>query len=215
MRLWFFCVQPAQEGGRTPIADSRKVLRRIDEAVVNKFIEKKILYVRNYGDGLGLPWQEVFQTSSRAVVEEYCRHHGITVQWKSGDRLRTSQIRPAVRRHVKSGAPVWFNHAAFFHISSLDESTRNSTLDMLGEDTVPFNTFYGDGTPIEPSVLDHIREAYRQETVSFAWEKGDVLMLDNMLVSHGRESFTGPRQIVFIMSDQVENPDATEIRHQL
>ena len=159
----------------------------------------------------GLPWQEVFQTTDRAVVEEYCRRNQIELQWKNGDHLRTSQVRPAVRKHKKSGALVWFNHAAFFHISSLDEATRQSTIEMMGEDHVPFNTFYGDGSPIELSVLDHIREAYRQETFSFAWRKGDLLMLDNMLVSHGRESFTGPRQIVFIMADQIENPDETEV----
>src|SRR5262249_37492707 len=152
MTHWFFCVQPAEQGGRTPIADSRRVLRRIDPGIVNKFIEKKILYVRNYGDGLGLPWQEVFQTSDRAAVEEYCGRNGIQVQWKNGDRLRTSQVRPAVRRHAKSGALVWFNHAAFFHISNLDEATRQSTLEMMNEDEVPFNTFYGDGSPIELSV---------------------------------------------------------------
>jgi len=215
MKLWFFCVQPAEQGGRTPIADSRRVLHRIDPSIVNKFIEKKILYVRNYGDGLGLPWQEVFQTFDRTAVEEYCGRNGIQVQWKNGDRLRTSQVRPAVRRHTKSGALVWFNHAAFFHISNLDEATRRSTLEMMKEDEVPFNTFYGDGSPIELSVLENIRAAYEQESVSFAWEKGDVLMLDNMLVSHGRESFTGPRQIVFIMADQIESPDETEIHQSL
>ncbi len=73
MRLWFYCVQPAPQGGRTPIADTRNILRRIDPEIVDRFIEKKILYVRNYGDGLGLPWQEVFQTSDRSTVEEYCR----------------------------------------------------------------------------------------------------------------------------------------------
>ncbi len=136
--------------------------------------------------------------------------NGINVQWKNGNRLRTTQVRPAVRRHAKSGALVWFNHAAFFHISNLEEATRRSTLEVLGEDELPFNTFYGDGSPIESPVLENIRDAYRQETVSFQWLKGDILMLDNMLVAHGRESFSGPRQVVFIMADQIENPGDTE-----
>ena len=55
---------------------------------------------------------------------------------------------------------------------------------MLQEDEVPFNTFYGDGCPIEPSVLDELRDAYARETRVFTWQEGDILMLDNMLTAH-------------------------------
>jgi alpha-ketoglutarate-dependent taurine dioxygenase len=33
------------------------------------------------------------------------------------------------------------------------------------------------------------------------WEAGDILLLDNMLVAHGRRAFTGPRQIVVAMAE--------------
>ena len=69
------------------------------------------------------------------------------------------------------------------------------------EDDLPTNTYYGDGTPIEPSVLDELREIYRQETVAFPWEKGDVLMLDNMLAAHGRAPFVGTRKVLVGMTD--------------
>jgi amino acid adenylation domain-containing protein len=209
MKLWFYCVEPAPQGGRTPIADSRNILSRIDPRIVEKFIEKQIMYVRNYGDGLGLPWQEVFQTSDRSAVEEYCRRNAIEVEWKDDNRLRTRQVRPAVRKHPRSGVRVWFNHAAFFHVTNLEEVERQSTLSVLSEDELPFNTFYGDGSPIEPSFLEEVRAAYREETVSFPWQKEDILMLDNMLVAHGRDPYSGPRKIVFIMADPIQNPDQT------
>jgi|SRR5689334_12820571 len=200
MRIWFLCVIPAASGGRTPIADSRKILKRLDPDLVQKFTAKKIMYVRNYGD-LGLSWQEAFQTDDKRVVEQYCHHAQIEVEWKEKDRLRTRQLRPAVRKHPVTGDLVWFNHAVFFHISSLQSQARESMLSVIDEDDAPFNTFYGDGSAIEDSELDAIRRAYQDETRSFTWQKNDILMLDNMLTAHGREAYEGPRKIVVAMAE--------------
>lgn len=201
MKIWFFCVQPAQQGGKTPIADTRKIFNCLDPKIIESFTQKKLMYVRNYGDGLGLPWQEVFQTTDRAIVEEYCRNASIEFEWKENNRLRTHQVRPAVRRHPKTGEMVWFNHAVFFHVSSLEAAVRESILAVVKEEDFPFNTFYGDGSPIDPSLLDEIREAYRQEKVTFPWKEEDVLILDNMLVAHGREPFVGSRKVVVAMAE--------------
>jgi alpha-ketoglutarate-dependent taurine dioxygenase len=200
MKICFCCQQPARQGGRTPIAGSREIYRRLDPALIRLFEKKSVMYVRNYGDGLGLPWQEVFQTRVRAEVEEHCRRAAIECEWKDGDRLRTRQLRPAVRTHPKTGEWVWFNHALFFHVSSLDVTTQ-AAFAGLTADELPFNTLFGDGTPIDPSLMEEIREAYRAATVSFSWQAGDVLMLDNMLVAHGREPFVGPRKVVVAMAD--------------
>jgi alpha-ketoglutarate-dependent taurine dioxygenase len=201
MKIAFFCVQPARQGGRTPIADSRRIYVRLSPEVRERFERLGVLYVRNYGDGLGLPWREVFQTGDRAEVERYCREAGLELQWKDGDRLRTRQVRPAIRRHPRTGEPVWFNHALFFHVSSLEPATRDALLAGLAPEDLPFNSFYGDGSPIEPAVLAEIRAAFDAETVSFPWQQGDVLLLDNMLTAHGREPFSGPRRIAVAMAD--------------
>jgi alpha-ketoglutarate-dependent taurine dioxygenase len=201
MKLWFFCLLPAQQGGRTPIADSREIFRRLSRELIEQFAEKQVLYLRNYGTGLGLSWQEAFQTSARAEVEKYCAQAGIECEWLSEDRLRTRQVRPAIRKHPKTGEQVWFNHALFFHVSSLEPATREALLAGLREDELPFNTYYGDGRPFEAEVLQEIRTAYQQQTVSFPWRTGDLLLLDNMLTAHGREAFQGPRQVVVAMAE--------------
>jgi alpha-ketoglutarate-dependent taurine dioxygenase len=205
MKLWFFCVKPAEQQGRTPIADSRKIFKHLDRRITDKFIEKQVMYVRNYGYGLGLPWNEVFGTEDKAQVEEHCRRAEIEFEWREGDRLQTRQVRPAVRTHPKTGEEVWFNHTVFFHISSLEKVTHDSMLALVAEDELPFNTFYGDGSPIEPAVIEEIWQAYWRETTSFSWLNGDVLMLDNMLASHGREPFTGERHIAVAMAEPYQS----------
>jgi len=201
MKIFFFCLESATAGGETPLADIRKVLQRIDRKIVDIFAQKQVMYVRNFGSGLGLHWQDVFQTTDKLKVEEYCKNRGIEVEWKDGNCLRTRQVRHAILKHPKTGEKVWFNHAAFFHISTLDPALRESLLADFKESDLPNNTYYGDGTSIEPSVLDKVREAYRQETVTFPWQEGDILMLDNMLVAHGRSPFVGSRKIMVGMCE--------------
>lgn len=207
LRIFFFCLTPAEQGGETPIADCRKIFARIDPQIRQRFMEKRVMYVRNFGAGMGLPWQTVFQTTDREAVERHCLSVGIKVEWLDNNRLRTRTVRPAVSRHPRTGELVWFNHATFFHVTTLAPAIRESMLAEFAEEDLPTNTYYGDGTPIEPSVLDELREIYRQETVAFPWEKGDVLMLDNMLVAHGRSPFVGTRKVFVGMTDPTSSPE--------
>ncbi|MCA1566191.1 MAG: TauD/TfdA family dioxygenase [Acidobacteria bacterium] len=207
LKLFFSCVQSAPQGGNTPLADTRKVFERIAPRVRERFIEKKWMYVRNFGDGFGLPWQKVFQTADKAAVETYCRRTGVECEWKDGDRLRTRQVRPVVARHPQTGATVWFNHATFFHVTTLEPQVRRALLDEFAEQDLPNHTYYGDGSPIEDDVMDELRAAYTRETMTFQWQDGDVILLDNMLTSHGREPFAGQRKILFAMAEPYTRTD--------
>jgi alpha-ketoglutarate-dependent taurine dioxygenase len=200
-RVFFCCVTPAETGGATPVADTRRVFARIDPAIRKRFMKRQLLYVRNFGDGLGLPWQVVFQTGDRTAVEHYCRSAGIMWAWRDDHRLTTRQLRPAVAKHPRTGELVWFNHATFFHVSTLDASIREALLAQFREEELPNNTYYGDGRPIEASVMDELRGAYTEATRTFPWETGDLLLLDNMLMAHAREPFTGPRSILVGLAD--------------
>lgn len=195
MLLGFFCVEVAPEGGETPIADSRRVFNRIDPDIRNMFARKSVMYVRNYGEALDLPWQDVFQTEDRGEVEAYCRNSGIEFEWKSNNELRTTQVCQATAMHPDTGEQVWFNQAHLFHISSLEAQVRESLLSSSGGEP-PRNACYGDGSPLEPAALEAIRAAYDEETVVFPWGQRDVLLLDNMLAAHGRRPYRGARKIV-------------------
>lgn len=195
LRLFFYCEVPAAEGGATPIADSARVYDRIPAGIRDRFAEKRVMYVRNYGEGVDLPWQEVFQTGDRSRVEAFCRDHGIELEWKDDDRLRTRQVCQAVARHPGSGKMLWFNQAHLFHVSALDPEVGEALLEAFGEEDLPRNTFYGDGSRIDPADLDVVREAYAQEEVAFPWQREDVLLVDNMAVAHARHPFRGERKI--------------------
>lgn len=208
MKLLFCCLTPARQGGQTPLADTRKIMAGISAETRRRFAEKKWMYVRNFGAGFGLSWQTAFQTSSAAEVETYCMRAGIECEWKVDGGLRTRQIRPAMFHHPRTGEQVWFNHATFFHLSTLPPTISAMLQSSFREEDLPNNTYYGDGSPIEPETLEELRRAYEAETFSFDWQRGDVLLVDNMLVAHGRESYQGERRVLVAMAESYEPPDS-------
>lgn len=195
----FLCVRPADGGGQTPLANTLNVTKRIDPLIRKKFMEKQVMYVRNYHQDIDLPWQTVFQTESRSAVEQYCRDHEIEYEWTASGTLRTWQICQALAKHPSKGEWVWFNQAHLFHPSSQDARTRSLLKETYKDEDLPRNALYGDGSRIEDTELDNIRNAFNSEIVTFDWHAGDVLIVDNMMVSHGRSPYKGKRRVVAAM----------------
>lgn len=184
-RLFFFFLVAADSGGETPIVDCRRLHRVLDPAVREPLVERGVRYVKNMhgGSGFGKSWQDHFETGDRVVVERYLTEGEVSYHWNDDDPLWTSQVRQA---------DLW-------HWSAL--GTRGaSLLKLLGEDRLPINACYGDGQPIPVEHMDATRATRRRETVAFAWEPGDLLVLDNHLVAHGRRPCTGPRRILVAMA---------------
>jgi pimeloyl-ACP methyl ester carboxylesterase/alpha-ketoglutarate-dependent taurine dioxygenase len=162
-------------------------------------------------------YDELFGTAERAVIEQKCRENGFDFTWKPGGGLRLVNVQPAVKRHPVTGRPVWFNHTQVFHLSAVPDEYRRiarrqgqiryAALARVAEAAVrlkerrvavedqAMHCTYGDGTPILDRDMDRVRDAIWKNMVFFKWRKGDVLVLDNDAVSHGRMPYSGPRTI--------------------
>jgi alpha-ketoglutarate-dependent taurine dioxygenase len=121
--------------------------------------------------------------------------------WK-GDILTIRYRRWAVLRHPCTQETIWFNHGTFFNPYTLAPEIKEAVL-SLGDEALSYNTFYGDGAPIEEETIKILDEAYSAETVSFPWQPGDVLMLDNMRIAHGRSPFKGKREVLVAMKRKI------------
>ncbi|WP_425282063.1 non-ribosomal peptide synthetase [Streptomyces albofaciens] len=203
--LLFGCLTAPASGGRTGVADSQAVMRALPAGLVDRFTRDGWLLTRMYHD-IGVSWTEAFGTGDRAEVDAYCAAAALEHTWLPGDRLRTRQRRAAVVHHPRTGAPVWFNQAAFLNERTLDPVVRDYLVDVYGPEGLPFNTAYGDGTPIDTETVETLNAAYRDATVSEPWQDGDVLLVDNLRMAHSRDPYQGARDVVVVLGDPVRLP---------
>lgn len=203
MRINFHCVIPAKKGGCTPVFDTRAVCQAIDPKVMDAFRSKGLRYVRNFSPGVDPTWQAFFHTNDRSVVEQMCRDVGSEYQWMPGDGLRISTNTRAVWHHPVTGEEMFFNQIQLHHIACVDPETREALRELYPEDELPRNVYYGDGSPIPDEVIEHLGEVFERVAVRFQWQQGDMISLDNMLTTHARDPFEGPRKIVVAMGQMI------------
>ena len=213
MKIWFFCMKAPQQGGETPIVDCREVYRLLDPHLRERFARKGLLYVRNYIEGLDVSWQSFFQTTDKAAVEAYCRQASMDFEWTGHNNLRTRRLAPAVVRHPKTFEFSFFNQIQLHHISFLAPDVRAWLMSVFREEDLPRNVYYGDGSALEESVLSEILQIYKAASITFPWQPGDILMLDNVLIAHGRNPYTGERKVAVTMGEIVSSEAVGEGRN--
>lgn len=163
-------------------------------------------------------WDEMFLTTDRAVVEAKCAAQGFRVTWGAGDRLRLVSDHEVLRAHPDTGEPVWFNHVQVFHAASAGSELRRiharqgglrnlalahfaSALTAVRRritpaEQLPMHCTDCHDRELDPADLEHLRDVIWRNMVVFPWRVGDVVVIDNFAVSHGRMPYRGPRQVV-------------------
>ncbi|MEG3162887.1 TauD/TfdA family dioxygenase [Sphingomonas sp. LB2R24] len=195
-KLAFCCLKPAEAGGATSMADILEVQKRLGSDIFGKFKTLGVRYDRAFHNSVDLPWEEVFQTNDKAEVERYCRENGISYSWHDNGVLKTSQLCPGIVIHNETGEEFLFNQAHLFHPSSLGEDVWATMEEVFGSDLLPRNARFGDGSPLRAATLKAIRSAYENSAVDLEWQKGDIALLDNVQVAHGRRAYQGDRVVL-------------------
>jgi len=203
LRIWFCCALPPSDRGQTPLGDMRRVRSRLPDNLVERFREKGVLYVTNLHDGRGFgkSWQQTYETEDRAEVDAILAAHDQEYQWMNDGSLRVFARGPTLRPHSRTGEAIWVNQAVNWHPAHLGGETWKRMLKVFGDpEAFPKMAFYGDGTPIDPEDIATIAAALLAEEQVFEWQKGDILLIDNEVIAHGRQPFSGPRSIMVALA---------------
>ena len=135
---------------------------------------------------IGRGWQATYGSEDRAVAEKNAKELCAKVEWLPDGCMRTvTDALPAVRIDPRTGKKVWFNHIITHYRGWVD--SRNKP-----EESVVF----ADGSPMPPKTMDILENVLNDLASDFIWQKGDVVMIDNRQVLHGRRSFTPPRRVL-------------------
>jgi len=193
-RLLFFCEQPADSGGATPVCRSDVLFQRLTEhcpEFAHACETRGLKYTNvmpsdnDFASGMGRSWRSTLRAANHAEAEQRLQTLGYTWQWLPDDSLRaTTPALPAVRS-LPDGRRSFFNQliAAF-------QGWKDSRNDPSRSIT------FGDGQPLDrESVLRAVQFA-DELTFDVAWQQGDVALVDNFVAMHGRRTFTGTRKVL-------------------
>lgn len=203
-KLLFCCCIPPEVGGETPLVDSRAICRALPQDLLEEFESKQLKYIRNLhgGDGMGASWQITFETENKEEVEKACKNLDIEFYWKPDGGIKLISKRPATRIHPITGEKVWFNQVDQYHPSHFPEEVYE-TLMMVNdgdESELPMYVTFGDDSKVTEEIIKEVTATIDDLMIVRKWKKSDIVIVENMLVAHGRKSYQGDRKIIVSMT---------------
>lgn len=201
-KQWFCCFEVAEEGGRTPIVDCIEMAKMLPRQVIEEFEQRGLTYVRNFIPNLDVSWQDFFQTQDKDEVNEYAAKFNMQAEWKDDQTLRVLSNCPGVITHPYKQATSFFNQIQLHHPACLAPEVKEALSHITGSvANFPRYVMFGDGTPIPDKYIEIISATYESCAKRFAWQQGDVLMLDNLRYAHARDPFKGKRKISVALAE--------------
>jgi len=198
----FVCFKPASEGGgKFLVADGAKIINDMDKDVLKRLYENKVrISVSNLDVGIivnALPEHAKNGTANalqnlilKTVAPKFDMDLEMVYGADGTNPYRLQAIEHAqspINRHPETGQPVWFcnlhNHSRYLR------DRRPCTVPEVGMTDV----YRGDLSKIDPKDIQHINEVCEKNIVSMMMREGDVMLLDNYRVLHGRDIFKGER----------------------
>lgn len=193
-RLFFFSDQPAETGGATPICRSDVLLELLEQECLDLVRDcgwKGLLYSSVMPDesdpksGMGRSWRSTFRAESRGEAEARMASLSYTWEWQADGSLRaTTPVLPAVRK-LSTGRRSFFNQ-----LIAASKGWKDDRNDPSRAIT------FGDGTPLDVEAVHTASELADGITFDIPWQRGDVALVDNFVVMHGRRTFTGTRKVL-------------------
>ena len=199
--LWFYAHKVSSKGGYTTVADSSKIYKQIPKEFKNKFEKKKVMYIRKYGIGFDLSWQKTFNTQSKIKVEEYCRKKKIKFSWTKKNNLVTWQVHRFSIYNKFLKKRIWFNQAHLFHHSNIDKKKKILLKKIFKTNFYSRDSKFGDGSDIPKDYFVKINRILEKNSLNIKWKKNDILLINNLAISHGRRKYSGDRKVYVAMTN--------------
>jgi len=193
-KLFFYCEIAAEKGGATPLCRSDWVLTRLASeapAFVAQVEAEGVRYTNfmpgsdDAGSGQGRSWRSTLSSPTREDAEKRLADLGYSWEWQEDESLRaTTPILSAIREFSDSRRTFFNQLIAAFRGWADNRNDPNRAIT------------FGDGTPITPEDMAPAIAIADDLTADLAWQAGDVALIDNFLVMHGRRPFEGKRRVL-------------------
>lgn len=191
-KLFFFCMKAAEEGGATPLCRSDKLfeaLRKEAPQLAQDFADKGVKYTsympaaNDTNSGQGRSWKDTLSVETVDEADAKLKELGYSWEWLSDSSLKAvTPVLPAVIT-LEDGAEIFYNQliAAYMGWKGVRENPSVAIT-------------FGDGSPIPKEGLDLVVRLADEFTFDLDWQDGDIAILDNYRVMHGRRPYSGERK---------------------
>jgi alpha-ketoglutarate-dependent taurine dioxygenase len=207
--LAFYCKHAPESGGETVICDMRGLLEELPEATRRKLEQLGARYVRNLRsaeveDWRADPeirhatWQYWFDSDDRQEVSAKLTERGTQYRWNEDGSLTFWNNEPATTLHPVTGDLLYFNqlNSQIQNAWTIGKERADMFDRLYGDHTDrPYSVSFGNGEPFTEEDYLVARDLFEGRKIAFAWRSGDIMLLDNRLVAHGRHPFTGERDV--------------------
>jgi hypothetical protein len=139
---------------------------------------------------MGRSWQSTLGAKTREEAETRLKTLGYSWEWLPDGCLRaTTPVLPAVRE-VSPGRKTFFNQliAAFRGW----KDARNDPAKAIR---------FGDGSPLDRDAVQVAIDLAEELAFDVPWQRGDAVLVDNILVMHGRRTFRGTRKVLASLAE--------------
>ena len=202
--LFFCCEQAAEVGGATPLCRSDVLLQRL-QVRLPRFIEqcrqKGACYslvmpgVADQASGQGRSWRETLGVESKEAAEARLASLHYQWQWLPEECLAVTTPALPLVRHTSAGQEVFFNQLIAAFCGWQDQRNEQSR-----------SVTYGDGSTIDEEDLKAATDIAYELSFDLNWQTGDVALIDNDRVMHGRRPFHGSRSVLASLCANPANP---------
>jgi len=164
---WFLCVKSAASGGETTVYDGHAILEALKPATRKTFVDKRLKWKMEQPIPPAV-WQALFgiRTADEAI-EIFQKFAGFQFRFADDGTLTFQYLTPAIVTSKYTGRLAFANNY------------------LVGG--IPLEL--EDGTAIPSDYRWEILEVSERYAIPISWESGDVAMIDNNRVMHGRRKF--------------------------
>lgn len=191
--LWFYCERPPDADGETTLCDGEQLWQRMSDEAKATFTDRRVKYVRHLPDGA---WQEAFQTDDLDVVARHCAAEDTRLSVGDDGGVVTEFLDWAVAVGRSGARDTFVNNVVALYLGELAfRQGTSAAMRKLSGGTFQLTVRMEDGAPVPGRVIKELMGLHRRSTHHHVWHEGDVLLVDNRRMLHGRAAFTGARDI--------------------
>ncbi|MBE8986036.1 TauD/TfdA family dioxygenase [Nostoc sp. LEGE 12450] len=177
LMLWFFCANPPLEDGETTVCDGRQFFNEISSSTKELFSKKKLKFTVRVSQE---DWQKKYQTDDLNQLEEMCRKNNTHLTVNEDQSILLEYISPAIIPSRCGKYRVFIN--SLLPTKQLNPKILN----------------FEDDSEIPEEVVSELNQIAEKITTEISWRKGDILMIDNTRILHGRRAFADDQRDIYI-----------------